>query len=450
MRSITIDVAIIGGGPGGTEAAQWATRKGLSVAVISNSPPGGRAFWSSLLPSKIWLHTAHRWEQIRYAPFDGITTARLFNANTMPERISRTSQQQSEQLRETLQQLGIQWVNGTATLTAPGEISVEGENQAPLRVQARAVIIASGSLPRFTADIRPDMERIIAPRLMTRLRTLPRTLIMIGGGVTGTEYATVFAELGVNVTVVTDQPQLLPRLDPEVSHTVEDYFRTAKGIHIRTNTPVKSVKRNGDAVTVTLANNETLTAEMAFIAIGRVADLKFATSEILNLLAPSGTVVELHNGMATALDGVYAIGDVTGGPMMVNRARWQARMAVEQIAGQVKHPEPAALTEAVFTHPPVARIHHPVRAAAGEPCERYSLNFQGNLAARLHDMPAGKLVLSVSKKDGQILEASAFGPLAPEIIGVIQLAINHGISWSELRRIPLPHPTAAEILTAAG
>ena len=210
------------------------------------------------------------------------------------------------------------------------------------------------------------------------------------------------------------------------------------------------MKRNGDAVTVTLANNETLTAEMAFIAIGRVADLKFATSEILNLLAPSGTVVELQNGTATALDGVYAIGDVTGGPMMVNRARWQARMAVEQIAGQVKHPEPVALTEAVFTHPPVARIHHPVRAAAGEPCERYSLDFQGNLAARLHDMPAGKLVLSVSKKDGQILEASAFGPHAPEIIGVIQLAINQGISWSELRRIPLPHPTAAEILTAVG
>ena len=186
MRSFTIDVAIIGGGPGGTEAAQWAARKGLSVAVISNSPPGGRAFWSSLLPSKIWLHTAHRWEQIRHAPFDGITTPQLFNAGTMPERISRTSQQHSEQLRETLQQLGIQWANGTATLTAPGEISVEGENQAPLRIQARAVIIASGSLPRFTADIRPDMERIIAPRLMTRLRTLPQTLIMIGGGVTGT------------------------------------------------------------------------------------------------------------------------------------------------------------------------------------------------------------------------------------------------------------------------
>ena len=439
MASLTIDVAIIGGGPGGLEAAQQAARAGLKTAIISNSPPGGRATWSSLIPSKIWLKEAYQWAQ--HASNKG------FDASHLPKKIQHFSQTLSNDYQKQLQQLGIHWITGSGTLTDPGRIQVEGLQQEITTIYARYTIIATGSLPRFTEQLRPNGQRIIAPRLMAQLDQLPRSLIMIGGGVTGTEYATVFAELGVDVTVVTDLPHLLPRLDPEISKTVEAFLQQSKGITLITHQPVSSVQQQEHQVSVVLSSGKTLQAEMAFIAIGRKADWQFATAELRAQLSNTAGFVQHRSNSATSVEGLYAVGDVTGAPMMVNRARWQARAAIHHILGEVPA-EPVALIEAVFTHPPIASIRHPQRSATAEPHLRIDREFRPLVKSRLHEHTTGQLVVLVSKTDGMILEAHAFGPAAPEILAPFQLAINHNISWKNLQAVPLAHPTFSEIITA--
>ncbi len=438
MTTITIDVAIIGAGPGGLEAARHAAQAGLTTAIISNHPPGGRATWSALLPSKVWLHTAH--QRLTAAVSDPL------NVRELPQRIHQLSEEQSQHYRQMLDQQGIRWIAGTARLTEPGLIVVETEQSDSLTISARYTIVATGSLPRFTDTLRPNGERIIAPRLMTRLNQLPRSLIMVGGGVTGTEYATALAELGVKVTLVTDLSHLLPRLDSQLSEQVEAFLTEHKGITILRQQPVERVEQQGQQVTVYLTSGETLTADMAFIAIGRQADWQFATPELRTALANEHHMIGVSPASETVLPDIYAVGDVTGAPMMVNRARWQARSAIRHILGDPVE-RPAALIEAVFTHPPIASVRHPLRSIHQEPYQRIEREFRPLLKARLHHHSHGQLVVLVSQRDGHILGAHAFGPAAPEILAPIQLAINHEIPWSALQHVPFAHPTFSEILS---
>ena len=448
MSSKHFDLIVLGGGSGGLEAALHAAQLGLSTALVSNTKIGGRATWGSLLPSKVWLAAAGEADHLAKAKdfgFKGELPA--FNLEHLRESVMAMSQAASERYLAELGRVGVQLYFGQGMLLSGRRVSVRVEGEETCSLSANNILIATGSGPRFLPELKPNKDHIIAPRLSPALPKLPESLIMAGGGVTGSEYAYAFAALGTKVTILQSNEQLLPRVDEEVSRAFETYLREHYGMEIHKGAAVKSMKQEGNRVLVETAAGRTYEAEYGFIAIGRKPDLGFAAAlpegEAL-ATDESGAIITDTYGR-TNLEGVYAIGDVTGAPMMANRAMQQARVAVHHIAeGEQSLVLPGHYIEAAYTHPPVGQIGD---MTPSDDAEILTRRYDRLLKAYLQRETEGLVKLKVDKRRGLILGAAAFGPHATDVLGIVQVAMNQDVKYRDLHRMPLAHPSYSEILT---
>jgi len=428
-----IDLAVVGGGPVGIEAALEGRRHGLSVALVAEAPVGGRATFGSLVPSKVWLNEAER--------------GRTIAMTELGRMITERSDLLSRKYRHSLKEAGVTVFSGHARLLAPGRIEVESETESP-RLHAKTVLLATGSEPRFDPDVRPDGVRLLAPRYSKGLPDYPRSVAVAGGGVTGCEYAFAMSAMGSSVTILANGGQLLPRVDAEIAERFAG-FLTDMGISIRYNAKVTAMSASERDVTTRYTADSTLHTDYGFIATGRRPDMEFETEDGPHVARDGLGWVVVDDRFETSIPGVYAAGDLVGPPLTVNRGLYHARRAVSAAAGREPGKPVAFLTEAVYTDPQVAQLGDVTRLSSSSAGVRVVRREYSRLVkAHLTGETVGLLKIWVRESDDHIVGASCVGREAAELLSPLQIAMVHRISLGELAEVPLAHPTFSELATS--
>jgi dihydrolipoamide dehydrogenase len=411
----------------------------MTTALVADMPIGGRATYGSLLPSKAWLHAAEQ--------RTGGTEAG--DPAPLRARIQALQNERTAQLAARLETAGVQTISAGARLIDRHTVRVDGDGESR-ELSGSHIIIAVGSEPRFFPNVKPDGDRMIAPRHTQKLQEIPRTMVMVGGGVTGTEYASAFQKMGTQVHLITDIDRLLPRTDPELADRIRAYLESI-GVTLTFESPIRSVESDGARTTTTTADGTVHTTDYAFIATGRRPDHRYAEEATERPQeGPGGWIAVDENGR-TSLDGVYAIGDIAGAPLTANNAHYMARRAVATIAGETTGDGIPALLEAVYTDPQLAHIGPVVELArgdgAGDGVRLLTRSYEETLLGRIHGGHQALLKIWVDEGDGRIRGAAAFGESAVEVLAPVQLAMEHGIPYSRLRATPFAHPALSEVLS---
>jgi pyruvate/2-oxoglutarate dehydrogenase complex dihydrolipoamide dehydrogenase (E3) component len=465
------DVAIIGSGPAGFEAAVIAAGAGKRTVLVTATPPGGRATVGSLLPSKVWLHTAQEHNERQRSSRnhsvdvdssyqrDGSTKiSRLTNESaamaathvrdTIAQRVAWTTNQ--------LEERGVTVIHGQATLDDVHRLKISTQPDGEKTVEASKIVFATGSEPIFFPGVKPDGKRLIAPRHTQHLTEIPRRIVMIGGGVTGVEYASVFARLGSEVHLVS-YDELLPRSDREYTDRLRSVL-TAMGITIETGVAVATATNTGEAVVVETNDGHRIDGDYAFIATGRSGDLTFLNDARVSLETDkSGQFLKVNEYGQTSEPSIYACGDIAGPPLIANKALAEARRAINHIVadGQLEDSANSTtrlpLIEAVYTHPQVAGIGPVNELAQRDDLTLHRRSYASSMLAFVHtdtNETWGEIKVWADSS-GRILGASAFGENAAEILTPVQLAMHHGISFEALSNAPFAYPSWSEVVSSA-
>jgi len=442
---------VIGGGSVGVHAAVEAARLGAEVTLISEGEIGGRTTWDSLVPSKVLLTAADTVWDVCYAQHRGVKLS-LEGAEVTDwmERIRQRTYQWGETQRQALQQAGVRVIYGVASFLHPHAVTVQAQDGSKQEVSLDVALIATGSVPIFLPSMKPDGKRILAPRFASSLQSVPEHIIIVGGGVTGSEFAYLFRVLGSQVTVVTDVEHLLPRADEEVSQTLEHAFRQM-GIELLLSSPVQSVVATDGGVQVRLADERTLEGSHAFIAIGRRSDLSRLNLEAAGMPTTSQGL-PLNEYLQSPVPHIYAAGDAAGPPFTLNRGWAQARVAVRHALGLPTLPFRAELVvEAVYTQPQVAQIGITEAQASqqGVSTKVLRVEYASNLKARLLGETDGFVRLLVENGTGRLLGGSAIGSHAADILAPLATAMALGATVETLASLYPAHPTLMELLYEA-
>ena len=449
-RTDAFDIVVIGGGPGGVEAAAEAGARGMRTAIVSEMPLGGRATYGSLLPSKAWLHAAEHGldGETARGPHGG-SHGVDYRPDPAPlrERIQRLQRERTAQLSERLSSLGVEIISGTARFLDRSHVKVYIDDTERV-LEAKNVVIAAGSEPRFFPNVKPDGDHIIAPRHTQKLTEVPKTMVMVGGGVTGTEYASAFQKMGTRVHLITDIDRLLPRTDPELAGLIREYLESI-GVEITFSSPIAGVESNGTTVRTTTADGSVYETDYTFIATGRRPDSSFAEEASEKPAEGAGGWLDVDEYGRTSLDGVYATGDIAGAPLTANNAHYMARRIVSAIAGDGSEDGTAPLLEAVYTDPQVVHIGPVADLTNGssDGVTEIRRSYDETLLGRLHGQDNAVLKIWVDDATGRIRGAGAFGENAVEVLAPVQLAMEHGITYERLRFTPFAHPALSEVIS---
>ncbi|MFV9506017.1 MAG: dihydrolipoyl dehydrogenase family protein [Oscillochloridaceae bacterium umkhey_bin13] len=446
-------VAVIGGGPAGIEAASAAARTGARVTLISEGPLGGRAGWDSLLPSKVWIGAADLLGTIDTTAGRGLVGHGPHEVSPalVRNRIQATANAWSAEAGSRLASLGVEVLQGQAAFTAPGALQVQtAADQPPRLLEAEAVIIATGSVPRFPPGLRPDGKRVLAPRFMSSLDSLPPDIIVVGGGVTGSEFVSLFSRLGVRVTWLVGPAGVLPQFYPDAGQALV-LALALRGVTVRIGAPATQLEIHEAGVTVNCADGSSATAAMAFLALGRTPDLQRLNLSMLDLQPQADGTLVVDSYGRTIIPGVYAVGDAAGGPMLANRAMAQGWIAGQHAAGLTVAPyRPETIIHAVYTDPELAQV-----GVLDDPAEallRVRAPQSDALKAHLFGETEGWIELSYNAKDRRVRGGVAVGPHAADLLAPVALAISLGATIDQLGTVFAANPAISELvfLTARG
>jgi dihydrolipoamide dehydrogenase len=413
---MTKKIVVIGGGPAGIEAAKAAAKAGATVTIVSNAPIGGRAGWHSLLPSKVWLTAVDN----STAPVE----PEAIVARIKVVKESWNGQQQAE-----LAELGVEMVRGTAVFTSPHTVTITNDN-GEQSLTADAFIVATGSVPVFPPTMKPNGKNVLAPRFASALDTLPESVVVVGGGVTGTEFVYLFNRLGLDVTWIVNQSGILPEFDQDAAQVLANEL-AARGVRIVAGHAAERIDQIGDGVSVATANGENYLAAMAFLAIGRKPDVAG-----LNLEAV-GDDVPAH---------IYLVGDVTGKPMIANRATAQAWAAGQAAAGQTPIPfSESTVIAAAYSEPQVAQIGQ----LSGEGIATVKVAYGASLKSHLVSQGEAFVKLAYVGESGRLVGGTAVGHHAADVLAPVMVAIHAGMTVQDFAALYAAHPTLSELAFAA-
>ena len=430
-------LVIIGGGPAGVAAANAADTNSTAVTLISNASLGGRAGWHSLLPSKVLLTAS---DLLHHA---GVETP--VYANLVSE-IERVADRYHATMQSDLEARGVRIVTGSARFAGSHTVEVQPAEGEAQTLNFDMALVATGSGPIFPPGLKPDGKRIWAPRLVKHRNDLPAHMILVGGGVTGTEFVYALSSLGVRVTWLVDEFGVLPPFSRDITNHLVAVL-LARGVELVEGVPVAELQSTGSGVAATLKDGRTFTADEAFIAIGRRPDVANLNLEAAGFAAGLRELA-VDAYARTAVPHIYAAGDVTGAPLVVNKAWAQAWTGARHATGVQTPPlRPATYVEAVYTHPQVAQVGLTAERAAAE---GRSVNVQRveareALKSLLVNDEAGFVTLVSDPETGRVLGGSAVGGHAADVLAPIALAIGLEATVSDLAAIFPAHPTLSEL-----
>lgn len=440
-------VVIIGGGPGGYEAALVAAQLGAQVTVIDKDGIGGSAVLTDCVPSKTLIATAELMYDLRTAGELGVASASAtVDLGAVNRRVKDLARAQSSDISDGLLSHGVTIVRGSGRLT--GQVDGRTVVAATLwdgterSFVADAVLIATGASPRTLPTAQPDGERILTWEQVYDLAEVPENLIVVGSGVTGAEFASAYNALGVDVTLVSSRDRVLPGEDPDAANVLEDVF-ARRGMTVLGRSRMESVTRDGDRVTVTLTDGREVTGSHCLLALGSIPNTDGIGLESVGVAVNEGGFVEVDRVSRTSARGVYAAGDCTGVLMLASVAAMQGRIAMWHFLGDAVAPlDLWKVSSNVFTSPEIATVgttQTQVDDGIYE-AEVVTLPLATNARAKMQGVHDGFVKLLITSS-GRVVGGVVVGPAASELIHPISLAVAGRLSADQLANAFTVYPS---------
>lgn len=453
------DVAILGAGSAGYATALRAAQLGLQVVLVDAAKVGGTCLHRGCIPTKSWLHAAEVRRTVLAAPAFGIGSGGDAGAATVDAaRIRQHTDEVVDTLHDGLQGLlrsrKVELRHGHGRLVVDDRgpaIDMDGSV-----VRARHVVLATGAVP-VTMGLPIDGERVLTSEHALRLTTLPATAVIIGGGVIGVEFASMWTDLGVRVTLVEAADRLLATEEPDFSSILARDLRR-RGTDVRLGAPVSGVEVRPDGVRVEMAEGDPLDADMVLVAVGRRPDTSAFADAGVHLDGPH---VAVDDALMTSVRGVHAVGDLVAGPQLAHRGYAHGLFVAERIAvlegrhhGRPMLPKDSDIARITYSSPQVASVGLTAQEAdrTGD-IEIASYSLRGNGRALTLRSPGERetgVARIIRRSGGEIVGVHLIGEGVAELIGEGATMVNWQATPEDLRQVVHPHPSLSEALGEAG
>jgi dihydrolipoamide dehydrogenase len=445
------DVAIIGSGPGGYVAAIRAGELGLKTVVVEKDPYlGGTCLHVGCIPTKVLLHHADVYDHFKNAAELGFEVSGLkINWANVLARKDKIVKKHAKGIEFLFKKNKVEFVQGWGRYEGPGRVSVEKDGK-KTEIEASNILMVSGSEARALPGIEPDHKTILTNRSILELPAIPKTLIVVGAGAVGVEFASIYNSFGTQVTILEALPRVVPVEDEEVSAELEKTFRK-KNIQIYTSSKVESVKKDAKGVTVAFTDKDgkkqTLQAEKLLLAVGRKPMTENCGLEKSKAKMDRGFVLT-GPYMETDEKGLYAIGDIVAGmPQLAHAAMMEGIVAVTHIAGKPTHTIlKTRIPNATYCEPQIGSIGLTEKQArdAGHAVKVGKFPFVGNSKATILGNHGGFIKVVSDDKFGEVLGIHIIGPLATEILAEAATVLNLEGTIDDMMNMMHAHPTVWE------
>jgi dihydrolipoamide dehydrogenase len=441
------DVVVIGAGPGGFRAARRCAQRGASTAVVEKEFVGGTCLNWGCIPSKTLLASAHLLLRARHAGDMGID---IPSATPNWAKIQQRREAIITGIRKgmlgTAKANGMTYIEGRAVVTAPGRIRVQSNGQIR-ELEAGKIILATGSESIELRNMPFDGQTIISSKEALSLPQIPKSMLIVGGGVIGCEMACAYAAFGTKVTIVEALERLLPMEDSWISRILEREFKNL-GIDAVTGHKVMSVDKSASPAKVSLDNGQTIEAEKVLVAVGRRATVDKEIVDALKL-EMNGPLIKINRKLETNVPGVYALGDVVGTTYLAHGATAEAEVAAANATGGNEEMlDYSLIPRVVFTFPEVASV-----GKTEEKCQAAGMDiaigkgfYRANGRSQAENQTNGQFHAVRDKAINELVGISMVGHMATEFVALARTLIG---TCEPIRRITFPHPTVSETLEDA-
>ncbi|UGQ14443.1 NAD(P)H-quinone dehydrogenase [Yinghuangia sp. ASG 101] len=456
-------IVIVGGGPGGYEAALVAVQLGAEVTVVEREGVGGAAVLTDCVPSKTLIATAEvmtsfadSHQELGIYVDDG-TPGTLdrpivgVDLDVVNKRVLELAQAQSVDIANGLRRAGVTVLRGTARLDGPRRVVATLDDGSEETLEADALLISTGATPRVLPGAEPDGERILDWKQVYGLTSLPRELIVVGSGVTGAEFAGAYQALGSKVTLVSSRDRVLPGEDPDAAEVLEAAFRR-RGMRVMSRSRAESVERMGDSVIVRLQDGQTLEGSHCLMAVGAVPNTAGMGLEEAGVALKESGHIRVDRVSRTTAGGVYAAGDCTGVFALASVAAMQGRIAMYHMLGDAVSPlDLKAVASNVFTDPEIATCgHSQAEVEAGEiDAHIVKLPLSRNPRAKMQGIHDGFVKLFCRPGTGIIIGGVVVAPRASELIHAVSLAVDLHLTVDQVASAFTVYPSISGSLAEA-
>ena len=462
MADTNYDIIIIGSGPGGYVTAIRAAQLGFKTAIIEREYLGGICLNWGCIPTKALLRSAEILHYLQHAKDYGLSAGQVtYDPSGVVKRSRVVSKRLNDGVGFLMKKNKVAVIWGEAMIAAPGKVTVKaGRGEAPKGAlgagdyQAKHIIIATGARPRVLPGIEPDKKLVWTYFEAMVPDRIPKSLLVIGSGAIGIEFASFYRTLGAEVTMVEVLPQILPVEDAEIAGFARKSFEK-QGIRIFTSAKVTKLDKKSDSVTATIEDGkggtQTLTVERVISAVGVVGNIENLGLEKLGVKTDRGAIV-IDGLCKTNVPGIYAIGDVAGPPLLAHKAEHEGVICVEAIKGLHPHPmDKLLIPGCTYCSPQVASVGLTEQAAKDKKLDirvgRFPFVGNGKAIALGEDQGLVKVIFD--KKTGQLLGAHMVGAEVTELIQGYVIAMNLETTEEELMHTVFPHPTLSEMMKEA-
>jgi dihydrolipoamide dehydrogenase len=424
------DLAIIGAGWAGFNAALKAKELGLSVCLIDSGKIGGTCLNSGCIPTKTLIACAKLYALAKKSPSFGIESDNLrLNFSAIQEKKNKVVAQLTRGMQSRLS--GIEFINSAAQIKCPQEIKVDGRT-----INAKFILVATGSQPAELEQLKFNQKNILSSDDVLALDRVPESLLIIGAGAIGCEFASLFSGLGAQVTLAEKMPRLLAGEDQEVSRKIESIFNK-KGIKVITEANLSGIDLNNYS--------------KILVCVGRCGRTAGLGLEEAGVRLNNNKII-VDDYLKSTQDTIYAAGDCTAKVMLAHYAAYQGILAVENMfSGRLQKADNPVVPNCIFTDPQIASVGVKENDAldAGLKIKVRKFDFRANAMAQINDETEGWVKIIVDQESGQVIGASIVGPQAAELIATLTLAISRKLTESQIRAVIFAHPTFSESLHEA-
>jgi len=460
-NSIQHRIVIIGGGPGGYEAARAGRQLGAEVVLIEESGIGGNAVLTDVVPSKTLIATADAAQRVALAQTLGVNFS-IDGKDVKPKveidlkavnrRLIALAKSQSEDMLTILKEEGVRVVSGRGRLDGNHHVIVEptigGE---PERIEAKTIIVATGAHPRELADAKPDGKRILTWKQLYNLTELPEHMIVVGSGVTGAEFASAYLELGSKVTLISSRDKVLPGNDIDAADLIEDVFKR-HGMQILNKARAEKVEAAESGVRVTLGSGEVIEGSHCLMAVGAIPNTEGLGLEEAGIkLTDSGHII-VNKVARTSRANVYAVGDCTTALPLASVSAMQGRTAVYHTMGDVASPTRIRnVASNVFTSPEIASVGWS-QAEIEDGLVRGEIEkvmLDANPRAKMQGIHEGFIKLFASIGSGTVIGGVVVAPRASDLIYPIAVAVENRLTVDQLARTYTVYPSLSGSIAEA-
>jgi dihydrolipoamide dehydrogenase len=449
---MTDRIVIVGGGPGGYEAAHVAAQLGAEVTVVDTDGVGGSAVLTDCVPSKTLIATAELMAEVAdaaelgidFVDHEGDAAAKVkVDLAKVNARVKQLAADQSSDIAARLDRDGVRVVRGRGRLAGGMTVVATLADGGEETLEADAILLATGAAPRTLPTAEPDGERILTWEQVYDLTEVPEKLIVVGSGVTGAEFASAYLSLGIDVTLVSSRDRVLPGEDADAAAVLQDVL-TRRGMNVLGKSRMQSVTRDGDTVTVTLTDGRTVEGSHCILALGSVPNTADLGLEEAGVATDEGGFITVDRVSRTSARGIYSAGDCTGVLMLASVAAMQGRIAMWHFLGDAVSPlDLKKVSSNVFTAPEIATVGWSQTSVdQGEmQAEVVTLPLAGNARAKMQGVRDGFVKLFCRPGTGIVVGGVVVAPRASELIHPVSIAVAESLTADQLAQAFTVYPS---------